>query len=79
MAIERLAREGHLPFPRLWDVVRQERPVARARFKVQDELLQILGDAILRETYRARQYEETAASLEDAPNPTGAARGRRTS
>jgi len=26
-----------------------------------------------------RQYEETAASLEDAPNPTGAARGRRTS
>ena len=63
VAIERAAADAGLRFASLWDVVRREAPVSRARFIVEAELLQVLGDTILRETYRARQYEEAAAEL----------------
>ena len=63
VAMDRLAREARLPFPRLWEIVRQQVPASRPRLIVQGELLQVLGDALLRETDRTRQYEETAAEL----------------
>src|SRR5439155_8747540 len=63
IAIERLAKEARLPFFGLWDIIRQEIPVAKPRFESQGELLQILGDTILSDLYRTRQYEETAEEL----------------
>jgi signal transduction histidine kinase/ActR/RegA family two-component response regulator len=65
-AIQRWAAAAGVPFDALWNIARRQAPVPQRRLKLQGELLQVLGDALLRENHRTRQYEETVVKLEAA-------------
>ncbi len=64
--IQSLARHAGVVFSKLWDVVRPQSPVPQRRLLVYGELLQVLGDVLLRENHRARQYEQAAAIIESS-------------
>lgn len=59
--IRRLGHQASIAFDRLWAIARKQPPVSQRRLTVHGELLQVLGDALLREHHRARQYEQAAA------------------
>ena len=63
-SVQRWAASAAVPFDVLWDIVRQQAPVPERRLVLNGELLQVLGDALLRENDRTRQYEETVTKLE---------------
>jgi signal transduction histidine kinase/CheY-like chemotaxis protein len=60
------AKSAGVPFDRLWNILRQKTPLPRRRLSLHGELLQVLGDALLRENYRTRQYEEAVVKLQAA-------------
>lgn len=63
--IQLLARDSHIRFEQLWQVAREQKPEPRQRLILMGELLQILGDSLLTENYRARQFHETALKLRE--------------
>jgi len=64
--IQYLAHRAGIAFDRLWAIARQQPPVPQRRLLVHGELLQVLGDALLRENYRLRQYERAAAIVDSS-------------
>jgi signal transduction histidine kinase/ActR/RegA family two-component response regulator len=63
VGISRLARETGTPFQDLWAAARNMPPVPARRLVQHGELLQVLGDTLLRENRLRRHSEETAAQL----------------
>ena len=62
-AVRRLAKECNVSFTTLWQQLREELPLTRARLNVYGELLQVLCNALLSENVRARQHERAATRL----------------
>jgi signal transduction histidine kinase len=62
--VQRLAQDSGINFERLWRVVREQRPVPKQRLMLNGELLQVLGDSLLREDRRVREYGEALGRTE---------------
>lgn len=62
--VEHLARDCRVSFERIWRVAREEKPIPQRRLILNGELLQVLGDALLKENRRTRQYEHALEKLE---------------
>jgi signal transduction histidine kinase/ActR/RegA family two-component response regulator len=62
-SVARLARQAGVPFRELWDVVRKQQPVPMRRLTTHGELLQVLGDSLLREARHLQRVQATATSL----------------
>jgi signal transduction histidine kinase len=64
--VQRWGQSVGVPFQRLWDVARRQSPMPARRLALHGELLQLLGDALLRENQRTRQQEDAAHKLRAA-------------
>jgi len=64
--IQRWAQATGVPFDRLWETAKRMAPLSEGRLRLHGELLQVLGDALLRENHRTRQYEAATRRLEAA-------------
>ncbi|MGH6841588.1 MAG: sensor histidine kinase, partial [Methylocella sp.] len=64
--VQRLAQQSGIVFERVWEIARKQPPVPQQRLIVHGELLQVLGEALLRENYRTRQYEQAAAIVDSS-------------
>jgi signal transduction histidine kinase len=62
----RLAHDRRLPFADVWAVTSKELPVASSRLPSRGELLGIIGNTVLSESYRFRKLEETSRRLAEA-------------
>jgi signal transduction histidine kinase/ActR/RegA family two-component response regulator len=62
--VRQLAKQSGIAFDRLWAIVRKQPPVPQLRLIVHGELLQVLGDSLLREHHRARHLRQLAETLE---------------
>ena len=65
-AVQHWAKSTGVPFDALWNIARQQQPVPERRLLLHGELLQVLGDALLREHHRTLQYEAIVVKLEAA-------------
>jgi signal transduction histidine kinase len=65
-SVQRWAKSAGVPFERLWSILRAQPPVPQRRLMLHGGLLQVLGDALLRENYRTRQYEDAVVKLQAA-------------
>jgi signal transduction histidine kinase/CheY-like chemotaxis protein len=65
-AVENLAKAARISSPELWSIARKQPPVPERRLLLDGELLQVLGDTVLRESAQTRRYERAAAALEEA-------------
>ena len=63
-AIESLARQAGVPFRPLWAVAVQTQPVPERRLTMYGELLNVLCDAVMRESDRTQQFQALAEHLE---------------
>lgn len=63
--VQILARDAGINFEQLWKIAREQKPLPRQRLATNAELLQVLGDALLRENDRTRQYQEATVKLEE--------------
>lgn len=63
--VQRLAKDAGIKFERLWEIARAQKPVPQQRLILNGELLQVLGDALLRENFRTRQYEDAVQKLQE--------------
>src|SRR5688572_20925269 len=64
--VQRWAQSARLPFYRLWEIMRKKSPVSERRLMLHGDLLKVLGDALLRESYRTQQYQDAVSKLKAA-------------
>lgn len=55
--IQGIARQAGIDFEDLWAIARKQPPVPQSRLTVYGELLQVLGDTLLRENDRTRRHQ----------------------
>ena len=62
--VQHLAKQCRVSFEGIWRVAREQKPIPQHTLILNGELLQVLGDALLKENSRTRRYEHAVLSLE---------------
>lgn len=62
--VQQLAKSCRVDFERIWHVVREQKPIPKHRLILNGELLQVLGNALLNENRRTREYQQALRTLE---------------
>jgi diguanylate cyclase (GGDEF)-like protein len=63
VSVARLARASNAPFTELWGLFRRQQPLPVRRLILHGELLQVLGDTLLRENDLRRRSERVGSQL----------------